>query len=136
MDILFFLAALHNIPVILNTFFIGITTGFIAELNNKYKRQLSLLENEIDQRKKAENALLESKKKYQSVIESVKEIIFETDAKGNWIFLSSVWEDLTGYKMEECLNKNSFGFIHPEERTISKKKFAVLLNSKEQIKKC
>ena len=130
----FISTVLHNIPVIICIFFVAGAAGFLSEINKKYKNQLSLLKNEIEQRKIVEDALLESKRKYQSVIESIKEVIFETDAKGNWKFLSNVWEDLTGYKIVDCLNKNSFSFIHPEDRTISKKKFSVLLNSKEQIK--
>ncbi len=123
----------QNIPEVLGTFFIGGASGYLKELNNRYKIQLGLLENEITERKKVEDALLESRKKYQSVIESVKEVIFETDAKGNWKFLSNVWEDLTGYKIEECLNKNSFSFIQPEDRAISKKIIHVLLKSKDEI---
>jgi len=48
--------------------------------------------------------LLESERKYKSVIESVKEIIFETNARRNWIFLSQVWEDMTGCKIKDCIN--------------------------------
>lgn len=125
---------LHNIPALFGIFIIGGAAGFCGEVNIKNKEHFKLLEAEIEERKKTEKFLLESERKYKSIIESVREIIFETDGRGNWIFLSHVWEDTTGYNIKDCINKNSFRFIHPEDRILSKKRFAVLLKSEEQIK--
>ena len=48
---------------------------------------------DITSRKQIEAALSESQRSYKTVLENIKEIIFQTDAEGLWIFLNKSWED-------------------------------------------
>jgi PAS domain S-box-containing protein len=60
-------------------------------------------------------ALRDSEQRYRSVVDGVKEVIFQTDAQGAWTFLSPAWTDITGYTVEESLGRSALEFIHPED---------------------
>ncbi len=67
-------------------------------------------------RKQAEEALLLSEKKYSSLINSVKEVIFQTDATGLWTFLNPAWTEITGYSVEESLNTYFLDYVYEADR--------------------
>jgi PAS domain S-box-containing protein len=72
--------------------------------------------NEIEERKRVEDALSESEKSYRTVVENVNEVIFQTDAKGLWRFLNKSWEVVTGFTVEESLGQSYLNFVHPLDR--------------------
>ena len=71
---------------------------------------------DITDRKGTELALEESRAQYRSVVENVKQVIFQTDARGRWTLLNPAWTDLTGLSVEESLGRSFFDFVHPEDR--------------------
>jgi PAS domain S-box-containing protein len=66
----------------------------------------------------AQKALRESEKQYRSVIENVKEVIFQTDVTGNWTFLNPAWTKLTGFSVEESLGTSFLNYVHPDDRQL------------------
>ncbi len=50
------------------------------------------------ERKRSEQALDASEVKYRSVVENIKEIIFQMDEFGNWTFLNPAWTAVTGFR--------------------------------------
>ncbi len=71
---------------------------------------------DITERKQAEQALRESEHRYQSVVNQVRDVIFQTDADGLWTFLNPAWTDITGFTLAESIGANSLTFVHPEDR--------------------
>jgi PAS domain S-box-containing protein len=62
---------------------------------------------DISARKRAETALQESEKKYRAVIESIQDVFYRTDTRGNLTMASPSLGKLLGYDtLEECLGKN------------------------------
>lgn len=55
----------------------------------------------------------------ESIVNSVQEIIFQTDLIGNWTYLNSSWEAITGYSVDEALGTSFLSNIHPEDRELS-----------------
>src|SRR5262249_54083173 len=53
---------------------------------------------------------------YRRVVESARDVIFETDGAGVWTFLNPAWKELTGFTIEESLGRDFREFVHPEER--------------------
>lgn len=52
----------------------------------------------------------------EAIVNSVQEIIFQTDLNGNWTYLNSAWEVITGYKVEDSLGTSFLTHIHPEDQ--------------------
>ena len=49
-------------------------------------------------------------------MDNVKQVIFQTDARGRWTLLNPAWTDLTGLSVEETLGRSFLDFVHPEDR--------------------
>ncbi|WP_019498691.1 PAS domain S-box protein [Pseudanabaena sp. PCC 6802] len=73
---------------------------------------------DITERRHSEKALKLSERKYRSVVDSVKEVIFQTDLEGNWTFLNPAWTEILGFSLIETLGNKLFNYIHPEDRPI------------------
>lgn len=71
---------------------------------------------DITERKKAEVALQESERKYRSVVDTVKEVIFQTDAADLWTFLNPAWTEITGFSVNESIGTNFLDYVHPDDR--------------------
>ncbi|WP_204103860.1 MULTISPECIES: ATP-binding protein [Spirulina sp. CCY15215] len=68
------------------------------------------------ERQKNQNDLRKSEEKYRLVINSIKEVIFQIDTSGNWLFLNSAWTKITEFSVTETLGKSAIAYIYPEDR--------------------
>ncbi|MBJ6760583.1 PAS domain S-box protein [Myxococcaceae bacterium JPH2] len=57
-----------------------------------------------------------SKRRYRLVIDNLREVVFQTDARGTWDFLNPAWTEMTGFTLEESLGRGVLEFVHPEDR--------------------
>lgn len=81
---------------------------------------IAFIKHEVDDlfqdRKMAELKLLESKKKYKSILDNIKEGYFEVDLDGNLIFFNRTFCSITGYS-ESDLNMQKLSDLLDEENT-------------------
>ena len=70
---------------------------------------------DIDERKKAEEALKSSEEYFRAITENSSDMIIITDKKGNIKYCSLSVERFTGYKPEELIGKSAFEVIHPDD---------------------
>jgi len=68
------------------------------------------------ERKRSAEALDASEIKYRSVVENIKEVIFQTDRQGCWTFLNPAWTEITGFEIKHSLGTNLADYIHPDDR--------------------
>lgn len=70
----------------------------------------------VTDRDHAEAALQQSEIRYRSVINNIREIIFQTDHEGFWTFLNPAWKTVMGFSVEETLNTCYLDYVHPDEQ--------------------
>ena len=49
------------------------------------------------------------------LLDSLTEVVFQTDPRGNWTYLNQAWTRVFGYSVEDSLGKNFLEFVHPDE---------------------
>jgi PAS domain S-box-containing protein len=69
---------------------------------------------DITERKRAEESLRQSEKKYRELVENANSIILRIDARGRLTFFNEFAQSFFGYREEEILGKNVVGAIVPE----------------------
>ena len=82
---------------------------------------------DITAHKEIESALIASRQSYKMVLENIKEIIFQTDVNGLWIFLNKAWEEVTGFSVEESMGQLFVNFVHPDDRQRNMELFQPLI---------
>ncbi|MDJ0687801.1 MAG: SpoIIE family protein phosphatase [Xenococcaceae cyanobacterium MO_188.B32] len=80
----------------------------------------------------SEEALRKSENKYRFLVNNLKEVIFQIDARGNLIFLNPVWSEITGFSVKESLNTPLSNFIYPEDDWLYQQNFQSLIEQQEQ----
>lgn len=85
---------------------------------------------EGQERRRAEAQLRQSEVRYRTVVESVKEVIFQSDAKGRWVFLNSAWRIVTGHFVEDSLGRSCLEFVHLEDRPRAARSLVPLLSGR------
>ncbi|MDX1931639.1 MAG: PAS domain S-box protein [Capsulimonadales bacterium] len=88
------------------------------------------LTEEKTQLREANRRLRESEAMYRSVVENVREIIFRTDADGNWTFLNVAWERITGFSVTDSLGRNFRSFLHPDDGPAYEARFRELMEGR------
>lgn len=48
-------------------------------------------------------------------LDSLHEIVFQTDATGHWTYLNQAWTKVTGFSVEDSLGRSFVDSLHPEE---------------------
>jgi PAS domain S-box-containing protein len=87
---------------------------------------LSLMR-DVSERIAAQNALQQSRARYQEVVESVNEVIFQTTTDGTFVFLNHAWEVTTGYATASCIDRRLPDFLHPDDRRLVREQFDAIL---------
>jgi PAS domain S-box-containing protein len=114
------IAAFAGYPLRLEDRLVGLMGIFTeAHLSEEVLQEMASVANGIAlciERKRSEEALESSQVKYRSVVENIKEVIFQTDDQGRWTFLNPAWTDITGFEVKETLGTHFADYIHPEDR--------------------
>jgi PAS domain S-box-containing protein len=71
---------------------------------------------DISALKRAELELRDRDARHRSLVDNVKHVIFQTDARGIWTFLNAAWTEITGFTSEESIGVNFLKFVHPDDR--------------------
>jgi PAS domain S-box-containing protein len=72
--------------------------------------------NDITKRKEIENSFIDSQKRFQDLLETTGEFIWEMDSQGRYTYCSPQMEKTWGLKPKEMLGKSPFDVMPPNER--------------------
>jgi PAS domain S-box-containing protein len=70
---------------------------------------------DVTERRRTEEALRESERKYRELIENISEVVYTLDEKGVITYVSPAVEALTGLEPSEVVGRPFSAFIHQEE---------------------
>lgn len=72
-----------------------------------------------------------SEERYRLVVDNLKEVVFQTDATGNFVFLNPAWIEITGFETSETIGHFFLDFVHPEDRELNLDLFNALVERKK-----
>jgi PAS domain S-box-containing protein len=87
---------------------------------------LAALALESDRRRRTEKALRSSRARYRHATDTIGEVLFRTDERGQWVFLNSTWEDVMGFPVEESLGEFFLEHVHPDDYERELEKYRAL----------
>ncbi len=116
----------------------GITAVFLAVLGVLVAMLARSLRHSLRNRNLAylqlsesQTRLQQSEQRYRSVVDNLKEVIFQTDAEGRWTFLNPSWHELTGLSPAESLGQPFLDFVHSGDRQHNLALFESLIQRKQ-----
>ncbi|MCK9151581.1 PAS domain S-box protein [Methanobacterium alcaliphilum] len=86
----------------------------------KFTIEMALIKHEMEKKVRA------SEKHYRILADNVTDIISVHDPTGLITYISPSCENITGYTVEECIGKNGYDFIHPQDLDVLKKAQQIL----------
>jgi PAS domain S-box-containing protein len=90
--------------------------GKVRDRTTELTKANRALQIEISERVWIEEALRDSESKYRSLVENIRDVVFQTDAEFQWTFLNYSWTLVTGYSLQECKGKKIIEYIPPQEQ--------------------
>ncbi|MBI3912204.1 MAG: PAS domain S-box protein [Armatimonadetes bacterium] len=91
------------------------SVSLVRDARGQPQYAVAMLE-DITVSKRAEEALRESEERYRSVVDNIKEVIFQTDTTGVFSFLNPAWTETTGFTLVESHKTNILNYIHSDDR--------------------
>lgn len=67
------------------------------------------------EKERASKELENSKAQYQSVVENIEEVVFQTNTEGQCTYINNAWQTITGHSVESTLGKNIFEYFDNEK---------------------
>jgi PAS domain S-box-containing protein len=80
-----------------------------------------------------EEVLIESRRRFQNLIETLYDWVWEIDAKGHYTYVSPQVRNILGYEIQEVLGKTPYDLMPPEEAKRVSEKFGSLMAERKPI---
>lgn len=103
----------------------------LAQITSEVEARNLDLQQEIRSKAEVLEALQKSESENRAIIDSVSDIIFEVDAKGDLLFLSAAWQKVTGFPLKQSIGTNLFSLINPEDQNQQRKDFEMLTSGQK-----
>lgn len=75
-------------------------------------------DSDITERRIHDQLLAENERQYRELVNSLNDVVFESDIEGHFTFLNQAWEKLTGYTISESLGKSGATFVASDDENI------------------
>lgn len=104
----------------------------IAEMSKTLQGTHSELQSRISERDQLFHTLRRSEREHRALINSVSDVIFETDENGFLVFLNNTWQTMTSRDVEEGIGKRLFSMIDPNDGDNIRTMFEELVRGQRQ----
>lgn len=78
---------------------------------------------DVTRRREVEESLVRAKETYRELVESISDIIYTTDGRGLFTYVSPVIETLGGYTPAEVVGRSFSEFVYPEDLPVAVESF-------------
>lgn len=95
---------------------VSVYSSYTMLVNTAGEMELYCVDIDLRDRKQAEEALRESETRYRLLAENMNDLVCLHDLDGRYIYVSPSCETLLGYRYEDMLGQDPYGFIHPDDR--------------------
>lgn len=130
----------HNVvsfaayPLILEDKLVGLMSLFTCHpLTEHILQEMGSVANGISlciEQKRSAEALDASEVKYRSMVENIKEVIFQMNEFGHWTFLNPAWTAVTGFEVQPTIGTFFLEYLHEEDREHNRHIFLQLLSQR------
>src|SRR6516164_1509176 len=121
-------------PLILEDKLVGLMSLFTSQpLTEHIFQEMGSVSNGISlciEQKRSAEALDASEVKYRSMVENIKEVIFQMNEFGHWTFLNPAWKAVTGFEVQQSIGTFFLEYIHDEDREQNRHIFLQLLSQR------
>ncbi len=114
------------------TLYFKVSVSYRKDSLGKYAG-FTMIARDITEEKIADRKIIESEKRYRSVVENVREVIFQTDGQGHWSFLNPAWKEISGYDLFDSLDRPLIDFVHPDDQDKVHQMFQKVIQGKKDI---
>ncbi len=104
----------------------------LAEMSRTLKGAHTELQSRITERDQLFHALRKSEREYRAVINSVSDVIFETDETGKLVFLNETWKRITHNEVVDTIGQSLFLLIDQQDQVAQKEMFEELVRGERQ----
>ncbi|MCM2344674.1 MAG: PAS domain-containing sensor histidine kinase [Alphaproteobacteria bacterium] len=102
----------------------------LSTVNRALAQKNYELNTEMAERERLNQSLRKAEREYRAIIDSVSDIIFEVNADGEILFLNETWPRITGYEIEQSINRNIFDMLHPQDQDEQRAAFRQMVSGK------
>jgi len=88
---------------------------------------------DISEKKRVEQALLESEAKFRALIENVPDVVWRADPQGNFLYVSPNVQRLCGLEPEELVGRSRFSLVFPADQEMVRKKYELLFSRGKEM---
>jgi two-component system, cell cycle sensor histidine kinase and response regulator CckA len=121
-------------PLILEDKLVGLMSVFTCHpLTEHILQEMGSVANGISlciEQKRSAEALDASEVKYRSMVENIKEVIFQMNEFGHWTFLNPAWTAVTGFEVQPTIGTFFLEYLHEEDREHNRHIFLQLLSQR------
>lgn len=103
-------------------FWVDLNLSSVRNEKNEIQYFIGITQN-IDARKKAEEALKQSEEQYRFLANTVPQIFWSADENGTVNFFNKKWREFTGLSYEESLNNGWVSALYPEDAASTEKEW-------------
>jgi PAS domain S-box-containing protein len=69
----------------------------------------------------------EREQTYRSVVDNLKEVVFQISMTGHWTFLNPAWTEITGFAVDETLGRAWDDYVYPDDQVLGRAVFGALV---------
>lgn len=93
----------------------------------KRQGKLALARKRVKNREKKVDRFTRDEEKYELVLNNLKQVIFQIDAVGFFIYLNRPWAEITGFSLSESMGNQFLDYVYPEDKGFKQQEFTSLL---------